>query len=622
MSQLSPTNPAPGTPALAPGMPGYSLLLERLRAFGEFRKRWTWFHALAWLVILGPGSIFAWILLDMAVKLPWYLLLPSCIGVLVLTLYALIRYGVVPLFGTITAQHEAVVIESLHGKLDNQIIGSLQLGLEVAEAARKNEKTGYSPVLVDALIARTADHVGKLDLPGLIDRRKAHRDLKYAAAIVIALVVFAVASPKAIATRIDRVADAYATLLDMLFPVEIHSGPGDLSLVRGSPVPGGLTVDVIGARRAGVRLLRTDLKTHQTMTDELTLDHGKASFAVDQAKESFAYQFEYANRKSPEHKILVGDVPAIAAMNTELAYPIYTGMPTRTLIGRLPKLQVLNGTGVLVSIASTVDLHPELSYVTWQNGDKQPLSVAGRFAHFSFTVDRPDRATIHLTGALGKGFEMPEPVSMEIVVQRDLPPTVEVLLRNKKLTMLGEEAAGFGVNALAEDDFGVAEVMFDYKIDTIDPLLNRPTRQGTVSRLIEPAKDRVKVSFTDVFKAMSPPLEPGDRITITVGAKDNNTQTGPGMGRAAPIEIVVVRPDLGSYVEQNFGFDQGSLLGGLKKVQRATNLLIEAERTAYTEAKAQVDKQDVKSRVGAEGWPGGSEDAVGDYFRLLSGEKQ
>ena len=609
MSQLPQTN-----------SPGYVLLLERLKAFGQFRKRWTWFHALAWLVILGPGSFFAWILLDMAVRLPWYLLLPSCIGVLALTLYALIRYGLLPLFGTITAEHEAIVIESLHGRLDNQIIGSLQLGQEVAAAAQKNENTGYSPALVDALIARTADNIGKLDLPGLIDRRKAMRDLKVAAAIVIAFIVFAVASPKAIATRIDRVQDAYATLLDMLFPVEIKTGPGDLSLVRGSPV--GLTVEVVGARRPGVRLIRTDLKTHETRTDDLTLDHGKSAFAIEQTRESFAYQFEYANRRSPEHKILVGDLPAIAAMNTELAYPLYTGMPTRTLIGRLPKLQVLSGTGVLVSIASTVDLHPELSYVTWQNGDKQPLSVAGRFAHFSFTVDRPDRATIHLTGALGKGFEMPDPVSMEIVIQRDMPPTVEVMLRNRKLTMLGEEASRFGVNALAEDDFGVAEVMLDYKIDTIDPLLNRPTRQGTVSRLIEPAKDRVKVSFTDVFKALNPPLEPGDRITITVGAKDNNTQTGPGMGRAAPIEIVVVRPDLGAYVEQQIGFGSDPLLGGLKKVQRATNLLIEAERTAYTEAKASIDKQDVKSRVGAEGWPGGSEDAVGDYFRLLSGEKQ
>src|SRR6185437_2341144 len=142
------------------------------------------------------------------------------------------------------------------------------------------------------------------------------------------------------------------------------------------------------------------------------------------------------------------------------------------------------------------------------------------------------------------------------------------------------------------------------------------------SQRIDPPTDHVKRSFLDLFKTLTPPLEPGDRITIVVSAKDNNTTaSGPGVGRAAPVEIVIVRPDLGAYVEQRFGFGADPLLGGLRKVKRETNLLIEAERTAHTEAKSPVEKHDVKSRVGAESWPGGAQDAVGDYFRLLSGEK-
>jgi hypothetical protein len=437
--------------------------------------------------------------------------------------------------------------------------------------------------------------------------------------VIAAWVGLAVAAPAVIGKRVERVRDAYATLLDLLFPVEMRVLPGDATMVRGRGVT--LAVEIYGARRREARLLRKDLKTQQTSTDRLTLDGGRAAFDIAAANESFEYQFEYGNRRSPAHKVLVGDLPALAAMNTELSYPAYTGMPARTLVGRLPKLAALSGTGVLVSIASTVDLHPELSYVTWQDGTRQPLSVSGRFAHFSFTVERPERATIRLCGALGKGFEMPETVSFEVAVQRDLPPTVDVLIKNKRQVMLAEEAAHFGVSAIAEDDFGVAEVLMDYRIDTIDPLITRPVRTGNVSRLIEPPMDRAKAAFTDVFKALDPPLEPGDRVTITVSAKDNNTETGPSLGRASPIEIVIVRPDLGAYVERDFRFGSDPLLGGLKRVQRATNLLVEADRTANTEAKAVVEKQDVKSRVGAEGWPGGSQDAVGDYFRLLSGEK-
>ena len=335
--------------------------------------------------------------------------------------------------------------------------------------------------------------------------------------------------------------------------------PGDVTLVRGKPVS--LSVKVAGARRPRVKLHRTSMKSKAALMDDLGLSNEQAELNIASAQESFTYDFEYGGRHSAQHKVQVGDLPAITAMNTEIAFPAYTGMPPRTLVGRLPKIQALNGSGVLVSLASTVDLYPPGCFVTWQNGPPQPLSVTGRFGHFSFNVDHPERAVIHLCGYLGKGFEMPDPIGLEVVVQRDAPPTVDVLLRNRKFTMLAEEATHFGVTAIAEDDFGVAEVLLDYKIDTIDPLLNRPLRQGTISRAIDPPKDRVKVSFLDMFKGLAPPLEPGDRITITVSAKDNNTETGPGVGRAAPIEIIVVRPDLGAYVEQQFAFGSDPLLG-------------------------------------------------------------
>lgn len=598
---------------------GFSLITDQVRAFGAFRKRWAQLHALAWFILLSPGSLLVLFAIDGLLPLPWFVLLPLFGIVVLLSIFAAVRYVIQPATKKVSIEHEALVIEKLHGKLDNQIIGSLNLGEEVAKSSAAGNSLGYSMGLVSTLISRTADNLGKLNLPALVDRKIAKRDLQMAAAVVVVFVGLAIAKPAFISQRIERIRDAYAAFLDLVFPVTIKVTPGDVTRVRGKSVT--LGVEVVGSRRAGVSLIRTDLKTHAPVTDQLTLSNDRAEYTLESAQESFTYQFEYGGRRSAEFKVLVGDLPAVAAMNTELAYPAYTGMPARTLVGRLPKLQALAGTGVLVSIASTVELHPDLSYVTWADGSRQPLSVTGRFAHFSFNVDRPERATIFLTGSLGKDFAMPEPISFEIAVQRDAPPSVDVLLRNRKLTMLGEEATHFGVNVIAEDDFGVAEVTLEYKIDTIDPLLNRPVRQGTLARLVEPARDRVKMSYTDIFKALTPALEPGDRITIALSAKDNNTETGPSVGRAAPIEIVVVRRDLGAYMEQDFKFGSDPMMGGLRKIQRATNLLIEAEKTALTEAKFQADKQEVKSRVGAENWPGGSEDAVGDYFRLLSGEK-
>jgi hypothetical protein len=106
---------------------------------------------------------------------------------------------------------------------------------------------------------------------------------------------------------------------------------------------------------------------------------------------------------------------------------------------------------------------------------------------------------------------------------------------------------------------------------------------------------------------------------MTVSAKDSNTETGPRLGRSQPVEIVVVRPDLAGFVESRFGFEAQALLGGLHKIKRATDLLVDPVKTIRTEAKQEIGKHSLKSRVGHETWPSGSEDAVGDYFRLLSG---
>jgi hypothetical protein len=246
--------------------------------------------------------------------------------------------------------------------------------------------------------------------------------------------------------------------------------------------------------------------------------------------------------------------------------------------------------------------------------------VNGRFAHFSFTVTRPEEAVVHLTGSHGPGFEMPKPLRLRVGLERDRAPSVRIPYRQRELVMLAEEAQNFAVPYLAEDDFGVAELTLNYRIEPIDKLLGRPVREGEAGRAVEPARDRVKGVFEEVFANLDPALQPGDRVTIEVRGRDNNTESGPGLGRSRPLSIVVVRPDLGAFTEKDLSFRRrAAVLSGLKKVKRVTGLLVEPEKTVRTEEELEIVKQDVKARVEAEPWPSGSEDMVGSYFRLLSG---
>lgn len=597
---------------------GLDALNREIARFGAFRKRWAVLHGLSLAVLALPGTLLVWFALDWAFMLPaWplFVLFVLAAGYGVVT--ACLRLGK-PLLQRIVIRHEAQVIESLHGDLDNQLIGSLELGTEVVEAQGRGAPLAYSAEFVALLLEQTTARVAGLSVRKLVDLKRTKRLLTGAGVVTLIVLLSFVFASSAVSDRARRLQDAYATVLDTLFPVSFAVQPGDVAVVRGRPLD--LSVEVKGARRSEVRLLRTDVKTNETVVTDLTLDAQKtATFKIAETADSFTYVFEYGGRQTASYQVLVDDLPEINAINYELAPPVYTGQPARTLTGRLPRIAGLSGTSVLVSFAATTDLHPDLCYVEWADGSKQALSISGRFAHFGFTLAKPDRATIHLTGILGKGFEMERPVSFELAVQADAPPSVRVTLRNRQITMLADEAANFALDWVAEDDFGVTDVNLSYRIDTVDALLGRAPREAVIPRRIEPARDLAKGRFSEMFNALDPALQPGDRITITLTARDNNTETGPGIGKSLPVEIVIVRPDLSGFVEKQFGFGTPALLGGLQKVKRATDLMVDPVKTVRTETPQPVDKKDVKIRAEHETAPATAGDAQADYFNLLSG---
>ncbi|MEI8138804.1 MAG: hypothetical protein WCI03_02940 [bacterium] len=591
-------------------------LTQALRGFGRFRNRWALLEGLGRFMLAGPGMLLIWVLLDSALLLPsWplFLLFLSAVGV---GAFAAVRWLLPPVFRRIRLDREALEIEARHGQLDNLIIGAHQLGEETLSGKAGSR---HSPVLVAALVARATAELHKNDPALLIDLRRPRKILFAAMVPVVVALILAIAAPRLMSDRVVRLREAWLAVLDTLFPVTLTIEPGNVTAVRGDPVT--LKVHARGARRTAIDLRMKEADTGRETHQPLTLVEGSAAYTIGQTDKSFTYDFAYAGRRSPFGTILVGERPQLSAISYELVYPAYVGQPPRTLSGRIPRIQALAGTSILVSFSSTTELHPDFSYVEWTGGEKQAITVSGRFGHFSFTVDQPCRASIRLTGRHGRGFEMTEPVNLEIVVDKDLVPTIQVGIRKDKLVMLAEEATAFAVPYTAEDDFGVTEVSLAYRIDTIDAMLGREPRQGSTSRLVEPVSERVNGRFTEAFKALNPGLLPGDRIRVELSARDNNTETGPGVGRSRSLQIVVVRPDLAQFTEKSFGFQQTELLAGLKKVKRATNLLVEPERAVRAEKAQAIDKQKLEARLNSESWPSGAEDAVGDYFRLISGGK-
>ena len=284
--------------------PQLESLRRVVRRFGGFRWRWSVLHGLALAVLALPGSLLVWFLLDWALKLPPWPLVILFVVAAVGGLVAALVWMVPPLVRRVHLEREAVVIESLHqslgggggggGGLDNQLIGSLQLGEEMARAAGR--PLGHSPEFVSILLDQTTARFENLDPRSLLDLRRTKRLLIPAAAVIATLVLLVIFANGAIQDRVARLRDAYAAVLDTLFPVELRVSPGDVAIVRGRPVE--LRVEAVGARRREIVLHRADLKGENPEAMPLLLKDDAAAFTVDPTVDSFSYECGYGGRRS------------------------------------------------------------------------------------------------------------------------------------------------------------------------------------------------------------------------------------------------------------------------------------------------------------------------------------
>lgn len=597
---------------------------NRILGFGRFRRSWKILDGLGRFVVYAPGAFLLWAVLDGLLKLPAWPLVILFLAVCCWTLVAAVRWIVFPQLAGVDTRNEALVVEQLHGSLDNQVIGSLQLGQEVLDAEDAEGKgLGYSSNLVNALVQRSVNRLKEFDLHSLLDLSEAKKILGWACAVVLVFALLFAGAQDFLRERHARLLDAYATVMDALFPVTMVVSPGDKPVVRGTSLK--LAVEVIGARRNEVLLHRQEQVTGETSTTPLNIDHEHAEFEIAETLSDFTYFFEYGGRNSSTHEIRVDDLPQIKAINYEITPPSYTGQPMRLMTGRVSKLQGLSGTSVFVSFAANTRLHPELCYVEWLNGDKQGIDISGRFGSFAFNILKKERLSIHLTGHFGGGFEMTQPLSIEINMLRDAPPSIQMLVKrsSEEVVMSAGAVAALRLPWLAQDDFGVKEVSVQYEVEAINELLGRGKRIGSSSMVVDPPRERAKGVFQDIFRGITPALAPGDRVKLILSARDNNTETGPGLGKSEPLQILLVGTDFGMFVENEFDLrnrrESALLLKAVGQVKRATDLLKAPIRTVRTESPQDFKKHIVDARPGQKSMLGESEDDVGRYFDLLSG---
>ena len=603
--------------------------LERaVYRFGRTRRAWRVAEALARGVALTGGALLLWFLLDWAFALPYLALLALFVALVVAPAPVWFWRPLRAACRRVRIEREALEIEARHGALDNALIGGLQLGRTLLQQLAAGHTPAFSPGLVDRLLAAGVRQTGDATLSGLVERGGARRNLWAAALVALALAVGGVTLREAWTARVDRLAEAWTQMLERVFPVTLEITPGSVALLRGAPVD--LRLAVRGGRRTEATLLLTEADADGVLAAtavpaarRISLQDGVGSHPIAAIQSPLRYSFEYGRFRAGPFTIQVGDRPVLEALQYELIYPPYTGRPPRVFTGPLPSLAALAGTRVSVSFAATTDLDPDRTHVRWEDGMRQPVAVVGRFGHFAFTVDRADRAAIHMTGAMGAGFEAEQPEPLRITLQTDEPPFIRPRVRDTRLLLAEDAAAALALGWEATDDFGVAEVELHCRVEPMDALLGGVPRETTLTYRPEPVLPRVRGAFSDLFSEIDPPV-PGERVVLRLLARDNNSETGPGVGRAAPVTIEVIGRDLAAFRERGRrGFGSGGLLGGLERISRRTDLLVMPTQTVIQQDTFEVERSRVRAQVDSgTGAAGAGDDAVGAYFRLLAGSEE
>ncbi len=431
------------------------------------------------------------------------------------TLLALVGYTLLCFLRPHSLSWAARRIERQRPELRNDLINSLQLYPQLAAPA---DAAGASAPMILALVRQTREQVRAIRLADLVDygplKAKA-RLLALVAAPVLALAAWDPGFP-------GRTLALVVHPLEHLPPADvfIHVATGDVRVVRGSPV-------AVEAATSGAQPDRVVLEFRPSATG----DGGEAAQTIDmdrtrpdryaallpEVTEDLDYRVAAGPFASPWYRIAATERPSVTDLDVTLYPPHYTGLPDETLAGG----NVRGVKGSTLRFAAAANKPLAHAVLVLDDGREVPLKVTGDRVRGGMVLFRSQRYRIRIEDPFG--FEnLPIPYEMHAVP--DGFPVVELLEPAEDLEVNGDER--LALEYRADDDYGVREVVLVARVG------DREERLPVWRR--EPART-VRDRFVWDLDAMR--LDAGDVVTYHLEILDNDTISGPKLGRSRPFSL-------------------------------------------------------------------------------------
>jgi soluble cytochrome b562 len=419
--------------------------------------------------------------------------------------------------GRLSQERAALYIEQKQPKLRNNLINSLQLYPQVAEA---KTTPGFSANMVFALLRATRKQVAALKIEELLDHSRIRSSARLLAFLIVPVLAAVILNPSGVGGTLNMLANP----LDHLPPSQttIQVEPRGLRVVRGSPVT--IQASTAGALPQSLELItwqginaKGELIGQEKIAME-NLGNGNFSSKIARLDKTLRYRAVTGAFTSPTFTAEAVDTPEIANVQLQLYPPAYTGLAA--ISSAEGNIEGLKGSALRLDAVTTKDVVK--AEILMDDGKKIPLKIDGRKLQTNLVLFQSQSYRILVEDV--HGFKN-SPISYELRVKPDGFPTVDLLRPSEDLEINGDEVLSLEYSA--RDDFGIGEVNLIVKIGEREDKIR--LAKDDAKRLI--LRDQYKWDLGRLG------LRDQDDAIFFLQVFDNDTISGPKLGTSKSVRL-------------------------------------------------------------------------------------
>ncbi len=229
--------------------------------------------------------------------------------------------------------------------------------------------------------------------------------------------------------------------------------------------------------------------------------------------------------------------PIVGDIRLTYSPPDYTDMGRRTASGSTGHIETVVGSEVTLETYPLMDVE-DVEMVLETDSGRRTVSMeessGGSRLTKTFVVTEPGE--YHFRAKRPDGTRVNEGATRSIELVEDRPPSVSITSHEGRVQVSPEDV--LEIEFAVEDDFGIDEIeRVHYFAGSEDSKTVEPVDVGSLSD--QPKK--AEGSFKFDLRPLS--LKPKDTVVFRLQATDNNSRTGPSIGKSPKLRLRVSSPE-------------------------------------------------------------------------------